>query len=423
VVALDLDEDGHTDVLIANHHSHDLTILFGDGLGGFEEGQRVPVPGPNISHPLSVAIDDFNEDGHLDVATVSFLNNQLSVFFGDGDGNFLLGLQMDTHRFALRVVAADFDGDENVDLAWCARDDDSVQVSLGDGEGGFAAPASYLVGDRPVALVTADVDGDGDADLISSDSLDGRVSVLLGDGHGDFPDIDVMDGFGTVSYTAVADLDADGDMDFAIAHDDGISIVLGGDGDGPRQPRGAGHGLGSTPTTLDFADIDENGTLDIIAPSSVDEEVVVLLGDGEGSFTEGARIAVGMGPWGVVAADFDEDGHVDIVVTNELSYDAHFLRNASFDAVHYRRGDANGDGSIDVSDPVETLNYLFLGGARPGCLEALNANGDVSIDLGDAVWELSFLFLAGAPPPPPFESCGLFEGEGVGSCDESTGDC
>ena len=84
---------------------------------------------------------------------------------------------------------------------------------------------------------------------------------------------------------------------------------------------------------------------------------------------------------GGVAADYGEDGHLDIVVSNEISNDAPLLRNASFDPVHYRRGDANGDGNIVVSDPVETLNYLFLGAERPGCLEAVNANGDGSLDL------------------------------------------
>jgi hypothetical protein len=53
------------------------------------------------------------------------------------------------------------------------------------------------------------------------------------------------------------------------------------------------------------------------------------------------------------------------------------------------RGDANGDGALDIADPVATLGFLFLGDAVPGCLEAANTNDDGEVDISDAVHTLT----------------------------------
>ncbi len=75
--------------------------------------------------------------------------------------------------------------------------------------------------------------------------------------------------------------------------------------------------------------------------------------------------------------------------------------------VTFRRGEINGDRQLDLSDPVGILNYLFLAGEVPGCLDAADVNDDGAVDLSDPVGSLNFQFLAGpAPPAPgPFE-CG-----------------
>jgi hypothetical protein len=72
----------------------------------------------------------------------------------------------------------------------------------------------------------------------------------------------------------------------------------------------------------------------------------------------------------------------------------------------FRRGDANGDGGVDVADASFHLNWLFLGGSTPPCLAALNANGDAQVDISDAAYLLIHLFLAGPPPAAPYPDCG-----------------
>jgi hypothetical protein len=67
----------------------------------------------------------------------------------------------------------------------------------------------------------------------------------------------------------------------------------------------------------------------------------------------------------------------------------------------FRRGDASGDGTVNLTDPVLLLNSLFLGRESPGCREAADADDDGVLNLTDAIAVLNFLFLGGANPPPP----------------------
>ncbi len=73
----------------------------------------------------------------------------------------------------------------------------------------------------------------------------------------------------------------------------------------------------------------------------------------------------------------------------------------------FRRGDADASGSIDLTDPVTVLNYLFLAGLVPACRDAADVDDTGTLDLTDAVYSLNFQFLAGpAPPEPGPGACG-----------------
>jgi hypothetical protein len=76
-------------------------------------------------------------------------------------------------------------------------------------------------------------------------------------------------------------------------------------------------------------------------------------------------------------------------------------------ALHFLRGDANGDGKIDISDAVHTLSFLFAHGPSAGCRDSADTNDDGRIDIGDAVAVLGYLFGGSGPLAAPFEICGL----------------
>jgi Hydrazine synthase alpha subunit middle domain/Dockerin type I domain len=63
----------------------------------------------------------------------------------------------------------------------------------------------------------------------------------------------------------------------------------------------------------------------------------------------------------------------------------------------HRRGDANGDGNLDVSDVFYLVNALFAGG--PAAVGVGDVNGDGKIDAADVFYLINYLFAAGASPP------------------------
>ncbi len=64
----------------------------------------------------------------------------------------------------------------------------------------------------------------------------------------------------------------------------------------------------------------------------------------------------------------------------------------------YSTGDANGDGTINVGDPVYLINHIFKSGPAPVPLEAGDANCDTAVNVGDAVFLINFIFNGGPPP-------------------------
>jgi hypothetical protein len=70
------------------------------------------------------------------------------------------------------------------------------------------------------------------------------------------------------------------------------------------------------------------------------------------------------------------------------------------------RGDTTGEATVNLSDPVRTLNYLFLGAESPPCLDAADADDDGDINISDPVYVLNHLFLGGPAPPPPYPAPG-----------------
>ena len=68
IVIGDFDDDGHSDLAVANRGANTVILLFGQGDGHFAAGSNVEVGG----EPVSVAAGDLNNDGHLDLSDGEF---------------------------------------------------------------------------------------------------------------------------------------------------------------------------------------------------------------------------------------------------------------------------------------------------------------------------------------------------------------
>jgi hypothetical protein len=83
----------------------------------------------------------------------------------------------------------------------------------------------------------------------------------------------------------------------------------------------------------------------------------------------------------------------------------------------FRRGDADANGAVNITDAIFTLSHLFLGGPAPGCLDAADADDDGALKITDAIYLLAGLFLGGPQPPAPGASaCGPDPGNDALPC-------
>ncbi len=104
------------------------------------------------------------------------------------------------------------------------------------------------------------------------------------------------------------------------------------------------------------------------------------------------RLDPGNGPGTTLEVDYVRIGRV--VVVPDLS-------------PKFLRGDTDGNGGLDITDAIGTLNYLFTGTFDPPCLDALDFDDDGSVVISDAVASLTYQFAGGPPPPDPgTETCG-----------------
>lgn len=197
IAVADMNNDGNLDLVIANHQSPYLRVFLGDGQGAFHLAPSSPVDVHSRPHPHGVVVADFNSDGKLDAATDSWANNQIEVLFGDGTGRLVTpGSFFPTGRRPYeRLRTADFNNDGHPDIVTTNLDDSTVSILLGNGRGGLSkAPGSpFPAGAKPWEVAVDDLNGDGNADLIIipyqrdiSGPSENAVTVLLGDGRGGF---------------------------------------------------------------------------------------------------------------------------------------------------------------------------------------------------------------------------------------------
>ena len=157
-------------------------MLLGNGSGGF-----TPAPGSPFavgSSPASVLVGDVNGNGLQDLVTANFDSNNVTVLLGNGSGGFTpaAGSPFAVGTSPFSVEAGDFNGDGVQDLVTANYGSNNITVLTGDNTGAFtAAPISpFAVGASPLSVAVGDFNGDGIEDLATADNGSNRVTVVLG---------------------------------------------------------------------------------------------------------------------------------------------------------------------------------------------------------------------------------------------------
>jgi hypothetical protein len=181
----DLDGDGRKDIVVPNLAERGVTILTGDGRGGFRGAERPPIPaGPA---PFSVAVADVDGDGKPDILVENYSGqitdasgDALTFLLGDGRGGFRLGPKIAAGRAPGNVEAGDINGDGIADAIMVNAGTRDLTVSFG-GPGGLSQARTVTIpgAGHSWRLLVADLDGNGRCDAVTASAEDHTVTVFL----------------------------------------------------------------------------------------------------------------------------------------------------------------------------------------------------------------------------------------------------
>jgi hypothetical protein len=333
VVVADFNADGKSDLSVA--YSVRVATLLGNGDGTFTQAPGSPIllqqpPWETLASPYAgfLAVGDFNNSGKLGLAVAGFQSLDATILLGNGNGSFTPSSTFAyTHGEPTACLAAgDFNGDGNLDLA--AGNQLSglpIDILLGHGDGAFNEVSSspFGLGSGVTSIAVGDFNGDGKLDLAlgGSDVTTGagHLTILLGNGDGTFTPPSASPLAVAASYSiAVADFNGDGKLDLAVANygTNTVTILL-GNGDGTfTQALGSPIPVGRTPYAMAVGDFTGSGRLGLAVANFTDNNVSILLGKGDGTFTQSATIPVGKGPYSLAVGDFNGSGRLGLAVAN-----------------------------------------------------------------------------------------------------------
>ena len=189
------------------------------------------------------------------------------------------------------------------------------------------APGSPVtVGKGSGEIVLADFNRDGHLDMLTKHLLTQNVVVRFGDGKGHFAP--VADSPMSFSYQpgaiTLGDVNNDSILDLGIANKEGakeyVRIFLGNGKGGFNPASGSPFTTSAAIETykpiLRFADVNEDGKMDLITANGRRNSIEVFFGDGKGAFAAGPIVKLESSPCrhSFVVGDVDADRHLDLVV-------------------------------------------------------------------------------------------------------------
>jgi hypothetical protein len=275
--------------------------------GGLPDGMFdgvIDVIGINAARLASI---DWNNDVLPDILVISAQNFQF--FVTDGAGGFINGPSYAPggHEAAF----GEFNDDNIVDVFVSGP---TVRGFQGDNDGVLMPPAIDLAYSAE-AIVAADLNGDDDGDLLFAMPSMGQVGVILREGPWQFPNPLVWP-LPQVADVAAADIDGIAGMEILAVGNQGADGVLFLGRIDAGMISGSVYTVGGGPRALSIGEIAGDSAVDVAVANFGTHDVSVLLG-GDGGLTNEFRLPVESVedfPESIVVADIEGDGTAEIIV-------------------------------------------------------------------------------------------------------------
>ena len=317
-VIADFNGDTFNDVAVTNYTANTISIYLGDGAGNFTAASGSPFSSGGTS-PNMIATGKFDAGNTIDLAVANY-GGSVNVFLGSGTGTFTAGTSVTALNGPYSVAVANLNADASPDIVWVNYGANTVQVGLNNGSGAFTAQTAFSSGGTgPVWVSAGTLDAGTTNDLAVSDYNGNAVVVFSGNGAGAFTNV------GSLSTASpypniIGNFGGTSANDIVVTNDPvgtgGVTSFVGNGafGFGP---------IGPTPLSgngaIGLASLSANADSfpDLVALPASTANFNVLAGSSTGGFANAATFpSGGANSYGIAAGNIDAGSKPDVVVTN-----------------------------------------------------------------------------------------------------------
>ncbi len=313
----DLDKDGYTDFLVPNEVANDVRVFMNDGKGDYSDFTIFPMQGG--ARPSTNEGADFNLDGLMDIAVGNSVNKFVTVFLGDGTGNFPSVENYNADLEVRGLMTIDVNGDGFMDIVTANRVASNITILTNNGDGTFYPSDTIETGGNgETTCSAADVNGDGIIDLFVGAISSREIILLLGDGNGSFTFQTKVSVTGSPWFTCAGDMNGDNIADIVSANSSGnvLSIIFCDSSGNFSEP--VYYPTGSFAISTDLGDVDGDGDLDVVVSNYSSGDFTLYENDGTGVLINRNDLKASTAGSCSVFHDRDNDGDLDMTGVDEI---------------------------------------------------------------------------------------------------------
>ncbi len=366
-------------VPLAGGHQLQFWVASAPGSGQFQQTQTYSFRqvGEGSISTYGIHAGDIDRDGVPDMTAINEIAHDLRVYRSDGCGGFgAVGIVSDSGNWPSPQDSADFNHDGWMDLVTGDYLYGNVSVFMNNGAGSYLPSYSMPSGAYVRGIATGDFNGDGFHDIVAGNFA--ATSVWINNGLGGFlpPTTTSL----TMTELNVVDANEDGHLDIVgCSLSPGNNLVLLGNGDGTFTGTPASVPIGGQPFASAVADLNGDGHIDIAYACLNPDSFRWLFGDGAGNFTFGGAMVADSWPTSIHLGDVDGDGDQDAVLSHYTGSSFYLYLN-------------QGNGTF-----AAPMVFPSPGGASCATIADFDRDGDLDILGADEITDQGILFTQVGP--------------------------